>query len=262
MDIVREGCRRAGQDRYRRVKTAVGVAALALGTVAAIAVGVSWYRFLGITETTRTVLENGSRATFAIRSALFSRGAFLFVAEEDYLRIDPAWRLSGTRRRLGFAWGALQAADGVVPPPWERKATESWEAAGFFCVAAYDAGSPSGSPAARRRGHLCHVGVQVPAYSVVLATGIVIAASLWQLRHLRSPRTDGRRCECCGYDMRATPDRCPECGHEAGPPRVTDGTRKSEEIRDGNQGQATIRKSGEIRDREIRDRHECHPVSW
>jgi hypothetical protein len=53
--------------------------------------------------------------------------------------------------------------------------------------------------------------VAIPFWFIVLLTGV--APALWwrDLRRRRSRRV-GARCLGCGYDLRATPDHCPECG--------------------------------------------------
>jgi hypothetical protein len=50
-------------------------------------------------------------------------------------------------------------------------------------------------------------GIAVPAWFVVMLTGFLPA-----VRALRSRRLGAGLCASCGYDLRATPGRCPECG--------------------------------------------------
>jgi hypothetical protein len=48
---------------------------------------------------------------------------------------------------------------------------------------------------------------------------------LWRLwlRHKRRIRAQHGKCQQCGYDLRATPDRCPECGTASPPMQNTPG---------------------------------------
>jgi hypothetical protein len=56
--------------------------------------------------------------------------------------------------------------------------------------------------------------VMVPYWFIVLLTAPLPVIWAWRETKLRRARTAGL-CKRCGYDLRATPDRCPECGAEA-----------------------------------------------
>jgi hypothetical protein len=61
--------------------------------------------------------------------------------------------------------------------------------------------------------------VNVPYWFIALA---VAAPPVVAVRRFRARRRRERRghCEVCGYDLRATPDRCPECGAVPHAPRT------------------------------------------
>jgi hypothetical protein len=55
------------------------------------------------------------------------------------------------------------------------------------------------------------VGLTLTLYLALIFAVPPIIATIQIIRRLRKPRQPGK-CQVCGYDLRATPDRCPECG--------------------------------------------------
>jgi hypothetical protein len=57
--------------------------------------------------------------------------------------------------------------------------------------------------------------VGVPLWFVVAASATLPAAALWKRAARRQHKLGC--CSSCGYDLRATPERCPECGTAVAP---------------------------------------------
>jgi len=72
---------------------------------------------------------------------------------------------------------------------------------------------PTGGGYGERRGWLM---LAAPIWPLAVLSGVVAAAWLLARRRDRRRRTGGL-CAHCGYDLRATPERCPECGTAAAP---------------------------------------------
>jgi hypothetical protein len=66
-----------------------------------------------------------------------------------------------------------------------------------------------------RRSHFSVSMVAVPLWLIALLAAV--SPAVWKLRRRRRSRhrLQAGCCSQCGYDLRATPDRCPECGREA-----------------------------------------------
>jgi hypothetical protein len=95
---------------------------------------------------------------------------------EDRLSIGSTWG-DAEPNRAGFAWNV--APTGQVAPngkPWARQGT-----------------------------------VAVPHWFVILA-GAVLPGAWFHRRRRAGYRSRRGLCLACGYDLRGSPDRCPECG--------------------------------------------------
>jgi hypothetical protein len=70
---------------------------------------------------------------------------------------------------------------------------------------------PAG-PRMSSRAQAVYLPIAYPTFLFGAIGGVML---LFAYRHQRNHRTGC--CLVCGYDLRATPDRCPECGTAVGP---------------------------------------------
>jgi hypothetical protein len=98
----------------------------------------------------------------------------------------------------GFIYDRAEDMDSTERALWRAKGNRWWERAGFY-FRFQDLRSE------------WRLYLYFPFWFLTVATAILPAAAIIvQWRGAR--RGINGRCTCCGYDLRATPERCPECG--------------------------------------------------
>ena len=122
----------------------------------------------------------------------------------EYLRVSAGWDVVGQNRPPE----PLESGP-TDPDAWER----SWGRWGF-AFQLYSI-SPRGWVIPWRGGNYYlnktfNVWVAAPWWFVMLATAVLPARASYKWRRGRRARRGA--CANCGYDLYATPERCPECG--------------------------------------------------
>jgi hypothetical protein len=118
--------------------------------------------------------------------------------------VDEGWTFNGGWNRNGVNGFQARVTTLASPPVlgfrwWDRS---------------YDQGTPGQQEPVRVYG------VVVPMWAVVLPLLTCSAAALarWRREHVLRLRLADHKCSRCGYDLRATPGQCPECGVATGAP--------------------------------------------
>ena len=174
----------------------------ALSLLLFIAVVILWVRSHWVADSVRSYRPDLPAARWASDSLVSTRGRFL-LSRTRVTFVSPkyAGAFAESVSLGGVARYSYAASEPYWYAPRERSA---WNRLGFG-IMPYD-GARSHFETSRRQ-----FGAYAPHWLFALATAALPALWLWSRRARLAALRRGR-CPSCGYDLRTTPDRCPECG--------------------------------------------------
>ena len=172
----------------RRVRRIIFNGLTALSLLLCVATAGLWVRSYRCTDVVWRVGKDWD--TWSVSS----RWGAVTIGHREYnglgIKVDYGWR--------GYCGPAHNAPPGLV----------RWHFCGFSGSGL--AGSSAGSYPFTFKDEY----ISVPFWFLILLSTIPTLLHVGRARKLRHWRRVGR-CMTCGYDLRATPERCPECGRVA-----------------------------------------------
>lgn len=110
--------------------------------------------------------------------------------------------------------GAVRFYNGYLPGPMRGMVESSWRHVGPYHALSIDPGASRafGFGYAHFHGRWSRADLRevvVPLWALVVGA---LVLPLWWLRRRQRRRPAAGLCARCGYNLRATPSRCPECG--------------------------------------------------
>jgi hypothetical protein len=187
----------------KRVLRTLLTIATALSAVLCVAVVVLWIRGHFVVDGIEWVSPAGP-APSEVREWYFGSAygtIFISRAGVTIPRLDAvqsaAWDAWRARISSGVGWKSRPLRNGIPP------------SSGFIFAHDRDDVPTAWSPGVTVRLDRLRIGL--PNWLIALVTAILPAWAALRYFRRRRVRTIGH-CTKCGYDLRATPDRCPECG--------------------------------------------------
>jgi hypothetical protein len=166
---------------------------ISVGAAAAVLWGLSFAVRIGVEHERRYYDPKGAQVCTASCRLVCSGGSAHLIFDDDGLELAPG--KSPPPLTSNGEWKILAGRD--VPPPETTLGFECRQMVQFMHFCIYD-----------------HRQYSAPLWIVALVFAGPFAVP-YIARHLRNrhgDRVNCGRCPSCGYDLRATPDRCPECG--------------------------------------------------
>ena len=179
----------------RRIFTIASAVSLLLCVVTAVLWVRSYSGFDSLVYTDDRHLENARRCELFSNAGLIGACSFTYDGGMGHFPGEPLVE-SEPGRRWSFMRSPVKPYDFVLGLVRARQEGEYFLGFGGYCDPHPDATAIA----------------FIPDWFLVLVTLVLPGWQIWIV--FRSDRRlKLRRCLSCGYDLRATPDRCPECGH-------------------------------------------------